>query len=269
MIYSLNGHKPAGKIGGLDDSFGITHRNLGWVYSRIENDIPKAIEAYEKALASGQVTPRLFIELDSLYEKGNIVPERRYAALERHHDILTQRVESFTREIRVLVLMGKYDQAIDYLTNNYFHVQEGDDSIHDVYMDAHLLKGLQCIEEEKYEQALQHFQKASEYPENLSVGRPERDPRAPQVAWYIASAYEALGQTDKAQEIYQSVPLERGRFGGSESLFYQGLILTKTDRLDEAGKTFDRLIESGRRRLSDSQRLISLPNSASADSADA
>jgi tetratricopeptide (TPR) repeat protein len=237
----------------LDDSFGITHRNLGWVYSRIENDIPKAIEAYEKALASGQVTPRLFIELDSLYEKGNIVPERRYAALERHHDILTQRVESFTREIRVLVLMGKYDQAIDYLTNNYFHVQEGDDSIHDVYMDAHLLKGLQCIEEEKYEQALQHFQKASEYPENLSVGRPERDPRAPQVAWYIASAYEALGQTDKAQEIYQSVPLERGRFGGSESLFYQGLILTKTDRLDEAGKTFDRLIESGRRRLSDSQ----------------
>ena len=52
-------------------------------------------------------------------------------------------------------------------------------------------------------QYLKDFHAASEYPENLSVGRPRNDRRAPQVAYYIAAAYEALGQLDSAVQAYQ------------------------------------------------------------------
>ena len=41
--------------------------------------------------------------------------------------------------------------------------------------------------------ALEHFPKAAEYPENLSVGRPKNDPRAPQVAYYTRPGPGGLG----------------------------------------------------------------------------
>ncbi len=41
----------------------------------------------------------------------------------------------------MLVLNGKYDTALKYLEKNRFHAKEGSESIHDVYVDACLLRG--------------------------------------------------------------------------------------------------------------------------------
>ena len=80
---------------------------------------------------------------------------------------------------RCCVINGQYPQAIEYLEGNYFHAQEGRDEIHDVYVNAHLLQGLRLLKQAQAAAALKQFEKASEYPENLSVGRPKNDPRAP------------------------------------------------------------------------------------------
>lgn len=234
----------------LDDSLATVHRNLGWVYSRIQNDMPKAIGCYEKAIACDGLDPRLFLELDTLYESANAAPEKRLAALEKNHATVAQRVESFTREIQVLVLNGKYDQAIDYLANNFFHVSEGNEEIHDIYVDAHLLKGLQEMKSGRYAEALAHFQKASEYPENLSVGRPQNDPRAPQVAYYTGTAYEALGDSAKAREAYQVAADQSGSQRSPEPGFYKALGLVQLGQNEEAAKLFGGLIDRGARTLS-------------------
>ena len=165
--------------------------------------MPKAIQSYEQAVARAKQDPRWFLELDTLYELGNVEPARRLATLEKNHEVLLERKETLTREIMVLLLNNKIDQAIDYLTNNFFHVREGGGDIHDVYVDAHLLKGLELMNQKKYREALAHFEKASEYPENLSVGRPKNDRRAAEVAYYIGSAHEALGDAAKAKEYYR------------------------------------------------------------------
>ncbi len=61
----------------LDPSFATVHRNLGWAYYRHQNEVVKAIDAYEKAIRCDAHDPRLFLELDSLYECANATPERR------------------------------------------------------------------------------------------------------------------------------------------------------------------------------------------------
>jgi tetratricopeptide (TPR) repeat protein len=234
----------------IDDSFAAVHRNLGWAYYRTENNIPRAITSYEKAVSCNNKDPRLYVELDRLYEVENRSLPTRLALLEKNHKTVVKRNDSFLREIMVLVLVGRYDEAIDFLANNHFHVREGGGEIHDVFVDAHLLRGLSYLKNKQFEKALSDFQKASEYPENLSVGRPKNDRRAPHVAYYTGAVYEALGDAEKADEFYKKAADQRVSSRWSEARFYQGLCFSELGQKDKAEKIFDELIEAAKKKLS-------------------
>lgn len=238
----------------LDKDLALAHRNLGWGYYRVKNDVPEAIGCYEQAVGCDPLVPRFYSELDTLYEVGNVSPERRLAMLEKHHETVVKHNTSFLREIMVLVLVGQYDDAINDLANSFFHVREGGGQIHDVYADAHLLKGLQCMSEDKPKEALDHFRLASEYPENLSVGRPGYDRRAPEIAYHTGTALEAAGDAEGAKESYDKAAAGRSRSSGwPQARFCQGLSLGKLGREDEARKTFEALTREGRERLAEKE----------------
>jgi tetratricopeptide (TPR) repeat protein len=237
----------------IDASLATVHRNLGWAYYRVKNDVARAIGCYEKALACGGLDPRLFLELDNLYEFANVTPAQRLAALEPNHEIVVRREESFLREIMVLVLVGKYDRAIEHLETNFFHAREGRDEIHDVYVDAHLLEGLRLLQAGQPQEALAHLLKADQYPENLSVGRPKDDPRGPQVAYFTAAAYATLGEGDKAEEFYRKAADQQGTGHWPEARFYQALSLAKLGQADDARKIYAELVETGRHRFDEEE----------------
>lgn len=234
----------------IDSSFALAHRNLGWGYCRTESDIPKAIDSYEKAVVCNSDDPRLYVELDQLYEVGNVAAEKRLALLEKNHETVTRRNDSFLREIMVLVLVGRYDDAIDFLVRNHFHMREGGGEIHDVYVDAHLLRGIRYFEDDRFIESLRDFQAAAEYPENLSVGRPRNDRRAAQVAYYIGIAYEALGDEVQASEFFRKASGQKGTSQWPETRFYQGLACDKLGREEAADEIFDGLIETWNKILS-------------------
>ena len=234
----------------LDDSFAPVYRNLGWAYYRTQKNITKAIGSYEKAIACDKEDARLYTELDHLYEMGNTPLQKRLALLEENHQTVIRRNDSFLREIMVLVFVGRYDEAISFLANNHFHVREGGGEIHDVYVDAHLLRGLLHRKDSSLKEALDDFLAASEYPENLSVGRPKNDRRAPQVTYYTGTVYEALGDSARATELYKKAVSQKGNSQWPEARFYQGLSLVKLGQKDAAQKIFDELIDAGRNKLS-------------------
>jgi tetratricopeptide (TPR) repeat protein len=253
LLYDLQPEKAIEqweKSRAIDDSFAIVHRNLGWAYYRTENNIPKAITCYEKAISCNNKDPRLYVELDRLYEVDNVSLVKRLALLEKNHTTVVKRNDSFLREIMLLVLVGRYDEALDFLANNHFHVREGGGEIHDVYVDGLLLRGLKHFKNKKFNNALSDFHRASEYPENLSVGRPKNDRRAPQVAYYLGTAYEALGDADKAAEFYEKAAGQRVTSRWSEARFYQGLSFSKLGQKDKAEEIFDELIDAAKEKLS-------------------
>ena len=162
---------------------------------------------------------------------------------------MIKRQDSFQREIMVLVLVGKYKTAIRYLDDNVFSAEEGREEIHDVYVDAHLLQGLCLLKQGKAADALGHFQRAEEYPENLSVGRPKNDPRAAQVAYHTGTAHEALSDLEMAQQFYRKAADQPDTNRWPETRFYQAMSLTKLGQADEARKICDWLVRTGQSRL--------------------
>jgi tetratricopeptide (TPR) repeat protein len=227
----------------------MVHRNLGWAYYRQRNDLARAIDSYEQAIACDQRDPRLFVELDTLYEFSNVAPSRRLAMLAAHHAVLAQRQDSLLRLIMVLVLNGQHDQAIAALTNNRFHAKEGSEGIHDVYVDAHLLCGLDHLRAKRFEQALGHFSQAAQYPENLSVGRPQNDPRAAQVGYLAALAQEKLERFEAAKKKYLEVVEQAGTDDWPEARFYQAQCWERLDDKNKAAAIYASLVAAGERRL--------------------
>ena len=197
--------------------------------------------------------PRLYTELDELYELGNADPAKRMALLEKNHATVVKRNDSYLREIMVQVLAGRYDEAIDSLAKSHFHVREGGGEIRDVYVDAHLLRGISRLKAGKPKDALADFLAAAEYPENLSIGQPKNDPRAAQLAYYAGCAQEAMGDAEKAKQCFTDAAGRQGRQGrqgGSpEARFYRALCMKKLGQEAEAAAIFEELIKTGTERL--------------------
>jgi len=233
----------------LDPTFALAHRNLGWAYYRTQNDVPKAIVSYEKAIACNGEDARLFVEVDQLYQMANVNPAKRLEVLQKHHATVVKRNDSFICEITAMVLTGHYDEAIANLENHHFHVREGGGEIHDVFVDAHLLRGIARLRDNQPQKALEDFLGAAEYPENLSVGRPQNDPRAAQVAYYTARAYEALDDAENAKSFYEKAASQEGARWAPESRFYRAMSMQQLGQEEQAKEIFDELVRTGTERI--------------------
>jgi tetratricopeptide (TPR) repeat protein len=188
-----------------------------------------------------------------MYEAGGVPAEKRLALLEKNHSTVLSYDDALAREIVLYVQLGRYDQAIDLLENHHFHIWEGGGMIHDVYVDAHLLRGQERFKAKKYQEALKDFEAALEYPNNLEVGKPFRDARASQVNYFIGTAHEALGRAEQARQYYAKSVAEQ--YGWSEISYCQGLAYRKLGQEREAIEVFDGLIKFGKERLAASAGL--------------
>jgi tetratricopeptide (TPR) repeat protein len=237
------------KARSLDPKSSLTHRNLGFAYARIENDNAKAIASYENAVECNPKEARYFAELDALYEAAGVSQQKRLALLEKNHATLLQRDDALIREITLDILAGKVDRAIQSLESRHFRRWEGEErGPHDLYVDAHLLRGQRFLKAGKPAKALEDFLKADEYPDRFEEGRPgEGGGRNPRVDYSIASAYEAMGNREKAEEYFRLAVRLEHREG--ESGYYQGLASRKLGEEAKALESFDGLIEAGKRLL--------------------
>ncbi len=228
----------------LDGAFPTVHRNLAFAYSHVENDVPKAIAGLEAAIASDKNDPRLFYELDVLYEAGGVAPEKRLALFESNRKTVAQRDDALSRLIALYIKASQYDKAIELLTTHHFHTWEGGGRIHDVYVDAYLLRGRAKAARGRHAEAVKDYEAAMLYPENLEVGRPDRDRGLCRIYFLLGAAHEALNQPEKAREYFDKAAAIRLR--ASTLSYYKGLALTRLGREEEADKVFDEMIDSAK-----------------------
>lgn len=235
------------KAAALDPANSVGLRNLGLACARIKNDIPKAIDLYRQALAPRPDDPKLYVELDQLEEAARTSLPERLSRFEKNHSVVERRDDALTREIKLLVRLGRYDRAIELLAAHHFHVWEGGGEIHGVFVDAHLLRGREFLDAGEARAALQDFQVAMTYPANLEAGEPASGGGSAKIHFHIGSAQEALGQATAARTSYEKAA-SSGR-GWSEQSYYQALACQKTGRIGEADKLFDGLIRFAEERL--------------------
>jgi tetratricopeptide (TPR) repeat protein len=231
----------------LDDTLATVHRNLALAYAQVEKNLPQAMASLEQALARDKSDPRLYLELDQLQEQAGTPPQKRLARLESNQEVVLQRDDGAQQEIILYVELEQYDKALDLLRRRHFHVWEGGGDIHDVYINALLLRGQQQFKHQRYREALKDFEAALEYPENLEVGRPEHSVRDAEIYYHLGSAEEALGDAAKARALYAQAVARKVE--APEIRYFQGLALGKLGEAAQAASVFAELVKSGKQEL--------------------
>jgi len=238
----------------LGAKFPIVYRNLAIAYSHQEKNIEldKAIASLEKAVSLDGRYAIHFFELDRLYEAAGAAPEKRLAILEKNHATVNERDDSLSREISLKVNMGKYDEAIELMRGRKFNIWEGGArfNVNDCWTDAYLLSGHTHFAAGRYKEALADYQASVEFPENLRASRGRGSGRNAEVSYWIARAYEALGDHQKAEKFWtESSSAGRPRGGRSTQRYYQALSLRKLGSSENVEEIFQDLVKSGKEAL--------------------
>lgn len=227
-----------------DGQFAQAYRNLGFGYNR-QNELDKAIAGYEKAITFNNQDPRIFQELDILYEKSKKPAAERLAVLEKNSSTILKHDEAVMRLLTLYNETGAYDKAIDLMATRHFHVWEGGGEIHDIYVDSHLLKGMDLLKSRKNKEAIKEFEIADLYPENLEVGRPETGGHSAKGYYYMGKAYQALGNKKKAKECFDIAAnnqVRRRRMQlASENTLFNALAMNEIGKSTESKELMQKL----------------------------
>ena len=231
------------KARALDPGFATVHRNLAIAYQQVERDLPKAVASIEKAVECDPSDARLFYELDELYERAGTAHAKRIAMLERNRATVEKRDDAVSRLVLLYVQSGRYDDATRLLAERHFNVWEGSRGIRDAYEDVCLLKGLAKFRTKDYRGALADYQKALEFPLNLENAWPYRGGRMPEIYYFIATAYEALAEGEKANEFYRKAVEAKHAVEWSDLRYYEAMAAKKLGALEKAETILDGLMK--------------------------
>jgi tetratricopeptide (TPR) repeat protein len=232
----------------LDGKWALVHRNLGWAYAHTEHDNAKAAASLETAVACDPQDPRLYAELDGLYDTINTDLQKRLDLLERNHATVARRDDALLREISLLILLGRYDRALELLENHHFRVWEGETGVHDVYADALLLRGQQSLRSGKHAAARKDFEAALEYPDRFETAKVRRgQDRLAEAQYFLGVVSAAEGHADQARQHFQQSTASPA--ASPEMRYYQGLAARKLGQDARAAQLFDELVRIGQERL--------------------
>jgi tetratricopeptide (TPR) repeat protein len=250
------------KAAALDGHFSMVERNLAFAYARADHDYAKARTDIAKAVALDP-RPRFVVEMDDILERAGVPAAERLADFEKHPDAYRERDDAMGSFVKLNVIAGHYDKAIELMGSRHFNVWEGgEDALHDSWVDAHLLRGDSRYRAGKYRDALADYQAALAYPENLAVGRPLDGGRSAVALFAIAETQKRLGDRAAAKSSLEQAVAETGarrsrRRGWSddsaETSWYKARAFEALGDRADAGQIFDMLIKSGESALARQQ----------------
>jgi tetratricopeptide (TPR) repeat protein len=232
------------KARALDPRFATVHRNLAFGLARRPGALNAAVTSQEKAVALDGSDPTLLLELDELYEKARVAADQRLAAFDEHRDTVRKRDRTIAREARLLVEVGREDQALELLRLNHFHVWEGEAGVHGLYVEALVRRGRRALKAGQPAAARVDFQSALGHPDNIEEGHPGADDE-PRVLYHLGLAQKALGRAKEARDSFARTAAAKG---DGETSYYRALALGELGRRAEATRIFDSLVEEGQKR---------------------
>jgi tetratricopeptide (TPR) repeat protein len=185
----------------------IAFRNLGLYAWVVQNNLTKAQEYYRKAIAARPRDQSLYRDLADILLADNKRPEA-IKVLEstpfeklRRADVIIMLAQAYLDEQR-------YTDAIDLLESTpYFVNWEGQTITWDIFNQAHLARGRKRFDKGNYEAALQDFETALTYPENIGVGRRTMSRAGPKevlAEYWRGRALQELGRFEEARSAWRA-----------------------------------------------------------------
>lgn len=229
----------------IDKEMPMVWRNLAFGSFYYNKNVSKAIEHQTKAISSEPDNPIWYAELAKYYDASERDFKECLAILEAHVDIVMQDVTAPKELVKLFNLNGEYDKAIDLLKTHHFRTWEGGRNIYWYYVNAHTLKALQLLKNEKYNDAILHLESALLYPENLEVGKPLNDERNALIYFVMGQVYEKMNNNLDANKFYDKCVSAINSSEWSDLLYYQGIANKKIGNEDLSAELFNNLTNKG------------------------
>ncbi len=188
---------------GSDPSMSIPWRNLGLYYWVVNNDHGKSEKCYRNAIQARPLDQTLYRDLAKVLVDNNrrkeavtLLENMKYTGM-RRSDIIIDQAQYYLDE-------NRYDECINLLSSvPYFVNWEGTSITWDIFNMANVKKGIALYEKGDYRSALQAFENALTFPDNLGVGRSSRTEEA--MSWFWkGKALLAAGKTKEALGAWKS-----------------------------------------------------------------
>ncbi|HKV57124.1 MAG TPA: DUF5107 domain-containing protein [Ktedonobacteraceae bacterium] len=255
-----------------DSTFATVHRNLALAYYNTLGNVERARMSLEKAFACNPLDARVLYELDQLYKKAGMTPANRLSNLESHWELVVTRDDLYLEYITLLNTLQQHEKAIALLTGHIFHPWEGGEGkVTGQYVFAHVELGKRYLAAQQGQKAIETFQKALIYPENLGEGK-LAGAQENNIHYYLGGVYASLGLMAEANDYFQMAshgledPTSAMFYNDQppDMIFYQGLAWLKLGDTQQANRRFNKLIDYGERHLFDNVKIdyfaVSLPD---------
>ncbi len=186
----------------LDRSLSVGWRNLGLYAWAEKNDLGEAAAFYRKAIEARPKDQTLYRDLAEIL----IAQEKRPEAIA----LLESTPPDKLRRADVIILLAqtylderRYDDTINLLESTpYFVNWEGQTITWDLFHRAHMDRGRIRFDGQDFAGALQDFQAALTYPENIGVGRSNK-PQEAAAQYWRGKALQALGRLEEAKAAWR------------------------------------------------------------------
>jgi tetratricopeptide (TPR) repeat protein len=190
------------KAADLDPSLSVAYRNLGLYAWAQEEDLPKAEQAYRKAIAARPKDQTLYRDLAEILLAQGRRPEA-IALLESTPADQLRRAEIIILLAQVYCDERQYDDAITLLESTpYFVNWEGQTITWDLFHKAHMERGRIRFDKGDFAGALQDFEAALTYPDNIGVGRSNK-PQEATAQYWRGRALQSLGRLEQARSAWK------------------------------------------------------------------
>ena len=247
----------------LDPSYSIPWRNLGLAEFNILHDPAAADRMYARAFAANPCDARLLYEWDQLKKRAGLAsPQDRLHTLEQHAALVDHRDDLTVEFITLLNQAGRFDEALGHLESRRFNPWEGGEGLVSAqFVAAHKALGHAALTAGNAALALQHFEAAHHYPENLGEAKHlltlERD-----LDYISGLAAEQLGNNALAQQYWTAAAAPLPSLGYHS--FFQALALFKLGDAQQARAILDSLADFARTQSNIEPKIdyfaTSLPN---------
>lgn len=181
----------------LPDASSVAYRNLGLYAWKKSEDFDRAVQLYKQAIAAMPSDQTLYQDAANIL----IAQDKRNEAitlLESMPMELPWRGDATVLLARTYNNVARYDDSIALLDGAYFSNWENNSQSWREWSSAHLARGKQRIDAGNAEGALQDFEAALTYPDNLGVGRSE-NPEEAEAYYWKGKALAALNRTEEAK----------------------------------------------------------------------
>jgi len=235
--------------GGFD--YAVLARNLGLYAWRVKKDLTAAAGFYEKAIQLAPNDYRLYVDLDEIYTQSGD-SARRVKLMAQAPAAVLDRDTVRVRRALLLLQQKQYDQALEVLMNHTFKPWEGGEVVRQVYVAANLEKGRASLSAGRSREAEETFRRATQYPVNLGVGKPNV-PHDEQALYWLGEALAAAGNAEAARAAWQEAAAGERKRGVSR--VFQAAAIRRLGQEAEAEKILDELVKLGEKEEASAARL--------------